>query len=219
MIKLVVFDWNGVLIADARATLDTDNELFKRLGRKPITMKTYRELFRMPVIEFFYALGFTKDEMARDAVKIQNLFHELYEPRIARVRTRLGARELLEFLADRGVEMIILSNHTMEGIQTQLERLNIKKYFSRVIANDKHATMGRKNKAEKFVELLKELPYKKDEVLIIGDSPEEAEAGKLAGIKTVAISGGYYSTKRLKEAKPEHLIHNLTELISIIKKV
>lgn len=219
MIKLVVFDWNGVLIADAAATVAVDKELFEEFGHTPINMKTYREIFTMPVKDFFIAAGFSKEEMAKNAVRIQERFHALYEPRIAKIRTRTGARELLEFLAGSRIDAMILSNHTMEGIQSQLKRLGIEKYFSRVIANDMHATMTTKNKSERLVELLKEVPYKKEEMLIIGDSPEEAEAGKVAGIKTVAISGGYYSTRRLKEAEPDHLIHNLAELINIIKKV
>ena len=219
MIKLVVFDWNGVLIADAAATVAVDKELFEEFGHKPLDMKTYREIFTMPVKDFFIAAGFSKEEMNKNAVRIQERFHALYEPRIAKIRTRTGARTLLEFLAKEGIEAIILSNHTIEGITNQLKRLGIETYFSRVIANDMHATMETKNKAGKLVDLLKELPYKKEEVLIIGDSPEETDAGKMAGIKTVAISGGYYSLRRLKEAQSDHLIHNLTELINIIKKV
>lgn len=219
MIKLVVFDWNGVLIADAAATVAVDKELFEEFGHKPLDMKTYREIFTMPVKDFFIAAGFSKEEMNKNAVRIQERFHALYEPRIAKIRTRTGARTLLDFLAKEGIEAIILSNHTIEGITNQLKRLGIETYFSRVIANDMHATMETKNKAGKLLDLLKEVPYTKGEVLIIGDSPEEADAGKLAGIKTVAISGGYYSLRRLKEAQPDHLIHNLTELINIIKKV
>jgi len=218
MIKLVVFDWNGVLIADAAATVAVDKEIFATFGHKPITMKTYREIFTMPVKDFFLAAGFTKEEMARNAVKIQELFHSLYEPRIAKIRTRTGARELLEYIRAKGIEAIILSNHTTEGIHSQLERLGIKKYFSRVIANDKHVTMERKNKGDKLVELVKASPYKKGEMIIIGDSPEETEAGKRTGIATVAITGGYYSTRRLRDAKPDHLINKLTDIISIIKR-
>ncbi len=219
MIKLVVFDWNGVLIADAAATVAVDKELFETFGHKPLSLKEYREIFTMPVKDFFIAAGFTEEEMSQNAVKIQEMFHALYEPRIAKIRTRTGARELLEYIEDRNIEAIILSNHTIEGIQSQLERLGIKKYFSRVIANDIHATMERKNKAEKLVELVKNSPYKKDELIIIGDSPEEAEAGKRAGIATVAITGGYYSTRRLRDAKPDYLINKLTDMIDIIKKV
>ena len=217
MIKLVVFDWNGVLIADTQAVVDIDNQLLKRYGRKPITVRQYREIFTMPVIDFFYALGFGKEEMRKESIIIQNLFHSLYEPRIAKLRTRAGARELLEFLAEHNIESIILSNHTKEGIQSQLQRLRLESYFSSFITNDIHTTMQRKNKAEKLVDLVKKSRYTREQILIIGDSPEETEAGRLAGVKTVGITGGYYSEKRLAAAKPEYLIHKLTDMISIVK--
>lgn len=54
--------------------------------------------------------------------------------------------------------------------------------------------------------------------MIIGDSPEEVEIGKDVGIKTVAITGGYYSTSRLRKSKPDFLINNLIELIRIVRK-
>lgn len=219
MIKLVVFDWNGVLIADATAVVDIDNRLLKSFGRKPIDIRTYRNTFTMPVKNFFLNLGFSEQEMRDGAKKIQETFHAHYEPRIAGVRTRAGARELLGWLFKRGIECIVLSNHTLHSIEAHAERLGIRRYFSQIIANDMHATMHGKNKAEKLVSIVKKSRYKKDEILIIGDSPEEAEAGKLAGVRSVGITGGYYSTRRLKEANPDYLIHNLRDLINVIKKV
>lgn len=219
MIKLVVFDWNGVLIADAQATVDTDNHLLKSFGRKPIDMRTYRNTFTMPVKNFFLNLGFSEEEMREGAKRIQETFHAHYEPRIAGVRTRAGAKELLEWLSKRGIECIVLSNHTLHSIEAHAGRLGIRRYFSQIIANDMHATMHGKNKAEKLVNLVKKSRYKKEEVLVIGDSPEEAEAGRLAGIRSVGITGGYYSTRRLKEANPDYLINNLSAMIDIIKKV
>src|SRR3989338_529231 len=153
MIRLVVFDWNGVLIADAQATLDTDNHILKSAGRAPIDIKTYRETFTMPVKNFFRALGFGKKEIAREARRVQKLFHAVYEPRAAKVRTRSGARRLLEYLAENKIEAVILSNHTAEGLRSQLKRLGITGYFSRVITNDIHATMARKKKTQKLLEL------------------------------------------------------------------
>ena len=219
MIKLVVFDWNGVLIADLQAVIAVDAILFKKFGHDPIDAKLYQEIFTMPVRDFFLAAGFKKEEMDRHAKEIQELFHELFEPRIARVRTRAGARTLLSFLEERKIEAKILSNHTEMSIHAHLKRLRIEKYFSDVISNDKHTTMQKKNKADKLVDLVVKSHYKKEEILIIGDSLEEIEAARASGIRCVSITGDYYSARRLKAAKPDFLINNLTEMIDIIKNV
>ena len=218
MIKLVVFDWNGVLIADAQAVVDTDKWILKQYNRRPLDMRRYRETFTMPVKDYFLALGFSEEEMQREGKKIQEMFHPYYENRISNIRTRSGARKLLEWLASRQIECVILSNHTKEGLENQLTRLNIKRYFSRVITNDMHATMQVKNKTQKMIDLVGKSQYKNDEILIIGDSPEEVEAGRASRARTVSITGGYYSERRLREAKPDHLIHKLSDLIGIIEK-
>ena len=43
MKKLIVFDWNGVLLSDTVACLDADNYMLKQLGAKPISLKRFRE--------------------------------------------------------------------------------------------------------------------------------------------------------------------------------
>ncbi len=143
--------------------------------------------------------------------------HEHYEKRAANVRLRKGARKLLEFIKKNEIEAVILSNHTHEGIESQLSRLKIKKYFSDILANNKETALLSRNKQERLINFLKTKKIKSTKVIIIGDSPEEVEIGRKAKITTVAITNGFYSTSRLKKAKPDYLISNLEEVIKIIK--
>ena len=48
MIKLVIFDWNGVLIADTRACLEADNYILKEFGGKPVSLKVYKDTIIIP---------------------------------------------------------------------------------------------------------------------------------------------------------------------------
>lgn len=219
MIKLVVFDWNGVLIADAQADADAVSHVLERFGRKPISLKQFREIFEIPARNMYLRAGLSGDELDREWKRASDLFHEYYEPRIARVRTRHGARQLLEWLEKHGIECVILSNHTTEGIEFQLQRLKIGSFFSTILANDTYNAMKSQNKIEKLTAFLKARSFGHKSVLIIGDSPEETKVGKQLGLHTVAITGGYVSTRRLREAEPDHLIHKLPDMIDIIKKL
>jgi len=218
MIKLVVFDWNGVLIADAGICAKSVSHVLESLGRKPISVETFRKVFSLPSSNIYRSQGFTEEEIAKYANIIQERFHTDYEPRATKVRTRHGARELLDFLRAREIKCIILSGHSTEGVHSQLRRLGIEKYFSNVLANDIYGAMKGRNKLEKLDKFLAQRTFKKNEVLIIGDSTEETQAGKHLGIHTVAITGGYVSTPRLKETNPDYLIGNLNQLIGIIEK-
>ena len=218
MIKLVVFDWNGVLIADATACKDTENHILKMYGRKPVTMEKFREFVSIPAKEFFIRMGFTPAFMAKHGSRMQAKFHEYYEQRIQNIRTRRNARALLKWLSQRKIECVILSNHTEEGIRDQMQRFGIEGYFSEILSNHRLTAMHRQNKRERLGSFLKRRRLKRGQVVLIGDSPEEIKIGKHFDIKTIAISGGYYATHRLKERKPDHLIHNLSQMVDIIKK-
>jgi len=218
MIKLVIFDWNGTLIADTRACMDTDNEVIKAFGGNPVDLKTYRDTIIIPAIDFYTQHGCDRKELEADFKRVGKIFHDYYEPRVANCRTRRSVREVLKSLKQKSIESIILSNHTLEGIQFQLTRLKISDYIARVLANsEKDSSMRERNKQRRLTQYLELGEYESNEITIVGDSPEEVEIGKALGLRTVAITGGYYSTSRLRASNPDYLITNIKELIAIIQ--
>jgi phosphoglycolate phosphatase len=218
MKKLIVFDWNGTLLSDTLACVDSVNQVFKTFGRQPINIRTYRKTVDIPSTVFYLQHGFSPKELKKNAKKIAKIFHDYYEPRAAKCRSRAGARELLRWLSQQKIKTIILSNHTVVGVQNQLKRLGIKQYITEIIANTLiHSTMKGRNKEEKLKYYLKTHKYKLKDVLIVGDTPEETQIGKALDIGTVSITDGFCSTRRLKAAKPDFLIHRLDELKKIIK--
>lgn len=220
MIKLVVFDWNGVLIADTAACHATDNHVLKHFGGKPVNIKTYRDTIVIPAIEFYSQHGCKKETLLKKSDELGKVFHAFYEPRASKVRTRIGAKDILKWLEKNGIKKIILSNHTIDGINIQLRRLRINQFFPLLLANSSGETsMKKRNKFEKLALYIKERKLNLQQILIIGDSPEEIEIGKRLGIHTVAIINGFYATWRLKEKNPEFVISNLNQLRGIIDKL
>jgi phosphoglycolate phosphatase-like HAD superfamily hydrolase len=218
MIKLVTFDWNGTLLADTRACMDADNHVLKTFGGNPVDLKTYRDTIIIPAIDFYTLHGCDREELEAKYEEVGRTFHEFYEPRASRCRTRIGTRKALEFLKRQSIDSIILSNHTLGGIGFQLRRLKISDYISHVLANSElDSSMKERNKQKRLSQFLGSRDYESDEVIIIGDSPEEVEIGKALGLRTVAITDGYYSTPRLEASGPDHLITNIKELIGVVK--
>jgi len=218
MTKLIIFDWNGTLLADTHACWETDNHVLKFFGGKQVSLKTYRDTIIIPSIGFYEMHGCNRKQLEMEFKKLGEVFHTYYEPRVSKIRTRTNTRKLLDYLSTNKIESIILSNHTVTGINSQLKRLKIEKYFSRMLANDALSlSMERRNKKEKLEDFLKNIKFRKDEIMIVGDSPEEVEIGRHCGIKTVAITGGYYATHRLVASHPDYLINNLIELIDLVR--
>ncbi|MDO8657370.1 MAG: HAD family hydrolase [Candidatus Levybacteria bacterium] len=219
MIKLVVFDWNGTLIADTLTCMAAYNHVLDIFGGKEVNLKAFRSTMVFPVIDFYIKHGCKRKELLQSSKKLGEIFHTYYESSVLKLRTRKNTKKLLEWLYQHNIELIILSNHTEEGIKSQLQRLRIKKYFSIVLANIAlDSFMKLRNKKEKLEHYLEQHKLKTSEVIIIGDSKEELEMGKHIGVKTVAITNGFSTVSQLKRANPDYLIDNLKQLITFVEK-
>lgn len=218
MIKLAVFDWNGTLLADAKACVDGVNKQLEVLNRPPINLKDYQERYDVPHWQFYNTFGIEPEEIKEKSLQIAEAFHAEYEPKAAHARTRSGTRSLLEELATKNITRIVLSNHTIEGIYLHLERLKLTHHFDVVLANENIGMGHFKGKQEKLEIYLETHAVKPSDVLIVGDTIEEIRIGKNLGFKTVAITGGYNSTRRLRAAKPDVLVHSLHEIILAIEE-
>lgn len=219
MIKLVVFDWNGTLFADSFAIAIAANQQLAALGQGPQTLAFYREHFDIPLINLFHKVGLSTDEVRANPQKIADIFHEFYEPMAARARTRRGARVILQTLQQKNIAKVILSNHPLEDIQFQLNRLGLSSYFELVLANELRGMAYLNGKQERLSTYLQQQHFKPAEVLIIGDTLEEIRIGKALGLHTVAITDGYASRKRLKAAQPDYIIHKLADLAPILDQL
>lgn len=162
-------------------------------------------------------MGASEKDIDRKTLQIAKAFHFQYEIRVAKVRSRAYAKDLLDYLSKRNINCVIFSNHIVESIRKQLKRLKLDSYFSKVIANSHldSALKGR-NKKDKLKDYINKNNLLPQEALIIGDTVEEVEIGRELGIKTVAITHGNCSTVRLKAANPDYLINSLKRVKSII---
>lgn len=220
MIKLVAFDWNGTILSDTRACHEAVNEVLKFVNLKPVSLESYRQHFDVPVTRTYKGLGISEDDLRNNAVDLVNVFHTNYEKRASKIRTRAFAKELLRWLSRNKIKSIIFSNHVNEPIKKQLKRLKIEKYFFDVLANSEmSSSYNGRNKQEKLRDFVQNNNFLPDEVLIVGDSIEEIEIGKRLGAKTIALTQGFCSTKRLKKAGPDYLINSLEEIVEIIEKI
>jgi phosphoglycolate phosphatase-like HAD superfamily hydrolase len=212
MIKLAVFDWNGTILADTQAVVEGVNKELEVVGHPPITVGIYRNYYDVPIVNFYKEIGIDPAVLKAKSVEVAEAFHTFYEPRVARARTRSGARKMFDTLADRGIKKVILSNHTMEGIYLQLERLKLTHYFESVLANDNKGAAYFKGKRDRLHIYLEQHKIEPSKVAIIGDTIEEVRIARDLGAKTVCITGGHNSTSRLKQAEPDAIIHKLVDL-------
>ncbi len=56
----------------------------------------------------------------------------------------------------------------------------------------------------------------KNETVMIGDTSADIEAGRLAGVTTVGITHGFTSRAQMQQLTPDHIIHSLDKLRTVL---
>jgi phosphoglycolate phosphatase len=217
--KLIVFDWNGTLLSDTMASWKAANICLEYYGGKATTLARYRETFTFPVIHYYHLNGIDTDTVLARREEAYTAFQSAYEQFAANARTRRGARALLEWLGHNGIDAMILSNYVTHKIEEQLARLKIRSFFKHVSGHeDGTHILQNTSKQQRLSDYLKAHGYAPRDAVIIGDSMEEPEIARHLGLTSVGITDGYISEKRLRAAKPDHIIRALPELIGIVKE-
>jgi phosphoglycolate phosphatase len=107
---------------------------------------------------------------------------------------------------------VVISNKRENLSRELLEKLQLLHYFELIIGSD--TTPEKKPSAMPLIHALGKINVIPEEALMIGDSKFDIEAGKRAGVKTIAVVYGYGEKSNLLEA--DYVIDNLDALPLIL---
>ncbi len=219
--KLIVFDWNGTILSDTIPSWKAGNVCLEFYDAPPISLRQYRETFTFPVIHFYKLNGLCVDDVLARKDEANEIYQRAYEELAASARTRKGTRFLLNWIMKNQITCVILSNYRTERIEKHLERLKIEHYFHHVDAHECDGTTILQNttKAERLSDYMTKRRFKPQDTVIIGDTMEEPDIGRALGLASIGITDGYITEKRLRHARPDHIVHNLNEVKTILKEM
>jgi phosphoglycolate phosphatase len=130
--------------------------------------------------------------------------------------TRLspGAEQALSALC--GLPLAICTNKPRPTTEAVLGLLGVRALFSSVVAGGD--TARNKPDPEPLVRVASELGLSSDELVMVGDLPQDVLCGRAAGARTVAVLGGFASADRLSAAQPDAVIESLRELPAVVRR-
>jgi phosphoglycolate phosphatase len=214
--NLIIFDWNGTLLADTTACLRAMNTVLKALGSPPITRAQYQKHYAMPLDKLYYGVGVTPEVLRMNEKIIHSIWHEVYSS--TPIRMRRGAKKMLQTVRKTSCTSIVLSNYIEDRIKEQAERFGVRQHFDDVIAfRLGDATFRTSGKSGRLKKYLQNRPAR--EGIIIGDTEEEIEIGRDLGMVTIAITDGMCSTSRLRAMKPDFMVGALGQVPAIVSNV
>ena len=191
MFKNIIFDWSGVVKDAVDAQLWTVNKMFKSVGLREISLEEMKENWEQP-----YMLFYNKYVPSWSLAQEQEAYYKaISKEDYPDAHSYAGVVELIKKLNKKGVQMVILSSDSTNNIFSEIKQFGLENIFKEVV-------MDIHDKSEKIHELIEKNRFKKEETIFIGDSNHEVEVGKQAGIKTIAVTWGFCTEKRLKAMDP-----------------
>ena len=188
----IFWDWNGTLLDDTQAALDTLNDMLRRRGRQPMTMDFYRANFRFPVKPFYESIGMFDSRDDWDAVARE--YHEVYERQAKRLHPE--AMEFLERIRAAGVEQSITSALRQDLLERITAELGVARFMAHICGTD---NLNGASKVETMRKFAATLPAD-TEITVIGDSLHDREAAEAIGARCILHAQGTHTLERLRSA-------------------
>jgi phosphoglycolate phosphatase-like HAD superfamily hydrolase len=206
----LVWDWNGTLLDDLSLVVSSTNEAFAAVGGRAVDADEHRSRFRRPVAEF-YAEILERAVDEEEFGKLDRIFHDAYRMGLTSMTLAADAQTALTSWPG---SQSLLSMWFHDELVPALETYGLSGVFTRV--DGLRTEVGGHLKAGHLAEHLAGLGLTGDQVVLIGDSLDDAAAADAVGGKVVLYTGGFTDPVRLRAAgRP--VAETLTEAVSIAR--
>ncbi len=208
--RVFIFDYDGVIVdsLDVVYTIFTRNSKTYNLPPN-ITKDDIRKLFEKNIFQSLRELGLSSYKIYR----LSRKFRQMQLEQEGDVPLFPGVEEFFRRLSGDGVTLAIISSNHKLVVLSLLKRHKLNQFFPYIIGSERKA-----GKSEKINNLVRLLKVDKENVTYVGDTVGDVHEGKESGVVTVAVTWGYHSEEKLRQASPDFVATSLKALERFLKK-
>jgi pyrophosphatase PpaX len=206
----VLFDLDGTLLDTAGLIVRSYQHTFQGcLGCEVDEARILANLgLTLPAHLGLYA---TDPDGLERMISVYRTFNLTHHDELARLFP--GVRETLQALAGCGVKLAVVSSKSRGGVQRGLDLFGLAPYFQTVVALED--TARHKPDPAPVVLAVERLGLRPEQALMVGDSPADLEAGRLAGTETAAVAWSTCSREELLASRPDRLLARMADLLPL----
>ncbi len=212
--KYILFDLDGTLVDSKLDLANALNEAFEYFG-----------LRRLPNEKIYSFVGGGVRKLIEDSLEFvgaSDKFTQVFDYFLSHYHEHLldhtklykGMEYVLNTLKNMGIKMFVVSNKSEIFTVKILEGLGIIHYFDRVIGGDTFPF--KKPSPEPLLFVLEKYGAKKEESLMVGDSENDIEAAKAAGVKVAWVSYGFRGREILNKYTVDFVIDKPEDILNCV---
>lgn len=207
----IIWDWNGTLLNDIDASLNSINPLLEERGLNIHSRESYRNVFGFPVKDYYVKSGFDFDN--DDWEKVAHDFVRNFKQELGKAQLFKEVLHVLEFLKGIGVGQYILSAMEHNSLMQNVCDKGIADFFNHISGIDNIYADSKEANGRK---LLDQFSLDPTNALFIGDTIHDYEVAASLGIDCALFSGGHQDISRLKATNCKYVVSDLLEIKELV---
>ena len=212
-LPVFLFDLDGVIIDSVDFALENNNSILRKYGLPEITREKYKEVIDPDFRVIANRLGLTKEEHFQEIIKNWN---SSIESNHHAFKIYPGIDRIIKKLSERGHKLAIITRNNRNSTSNHLKRFKLENYFESLITSDDVRLV--KPHEEHFLYTIKTLGVDAKNIILIEDMHQAIITANKIGMKTMAVTWGYDSLEKLKNANPTFIVKDVKELQYVIEK-
>jgi pyrophosphatase PpaX len=205
----VLFDWDGTLLDSYHADSQAYLAMFRALGVNWGLAEL--EQHYSPNWYAVYRAAGIPQERWDEADRVWRTFYAKHPSKLMAATRRVLAQ------LNKRHKLGLVSSGDRERVSRQLREFRLTRVFrARVLGGD---TQEKKPHPAPLLKALREMKSEARHCVYVGDTPEDIEMARAAGVRAIAVLGPFPTEKRLRAAQPETLLNGLQELPGVLREM
>jgi phosphoglycolate phosphatase len=218
-VKMILVDLDGTMIDTAPDIAASANRMLEDLGRRAHDPKTVTSWIGNGVSRLVKR-ALTGEMHAEPEKALYERAHVLFLEHYSTELTRRsrpfpGVVEGLEQLQFAGFELVCITNKAGVFTLPLLHALDLEKYFRLVLSGD--SLPKKKPDPLPLLHACEQFGISPDHGLLVGDSSNDIQAARAAGMPVICVSYGYNHGHDIRDTHPDAAIESLVELPNYLR--
>jgi len=195
--KGIVFDLDGTLLNTIEDLGSSMNEVLRHYGFPEHSIDAYRLMVGNGMMNLLKTSIPPEERKRIDMERAFRMFRQIYAERyMDKTVPYEGIRELVTWLAARGIKLAVNSNKRDDYTKGLMKKFFVSIPFVRIYGEQ--TKFPRKPDPAAALEIASAMEEAPEEILYIGDSEVDMETGRNAGMDTVGVLWGFRSRSELE---------------------
>lgn len=219
-VKAVMIDLDGTLLDTIPDLAAAANNMLIEMGRAPLPESTIRNFVGKGIANLIDRTLTNSMDGKSDPAAFERavpIYERCYRAANGKHTTMYpGVREALDRLRELGYPMICVTNKSERFTLPLLDHVGIATYFKGVVAGD--TLPQKKPDPAPLLHACKLLDVAPQDMLMIGDSLNDAQAARAAGCPVFCVTYGYNEGHDVRSLDVDAIVASLLDAIPLITK-